>query len=138
MGIFWDHKIFPSWFDSLVNKQVFLSLHVHTGCIFLLNHIDVVIISMFGLSAVDRGFESHSRSVHIIDYKISICCFFVEHPALRSKNKDWFNKSSLPRERFRFMWASSFNKNCNGCCHTHICQNRWLVPIKITSKGKPS
>ena len=27
------------------------------------------------------------------DYKISICCLFTKHTALRSKNKDWLFRS---------------------------------------------
>ena len=44
-------------------------------------------VSVFGSSAIDRGFES--RSGQIKDFKISICCFFAKQAALRRKNKDW-------------------------------------------------
>jgi len=36
---------------------------------------------------VDRGVKL--RSGQTKDYTIGICCFFVEHAALRNKSKDW-------------------------------------------------
>ena len=45
------------------------------------------IVSMFALSAVDRGFEP--RSCQTKDYKIDLCCFSAKHAALTSKNNDW-------------------------------------------------
>jgi len=40
---------------------------------------------------VDRGFES--RSGHTKDYKICICRFSAQHPALRRKSKDWLARN---------------------------------------------
>ena len=42
-------------------------------------------------SAVDRGFEP--RSGHIKDYEIGICCFSVNHAALRRNSKDWLARN---------------------------------------------
>ena len=44
-------------------------------------------VSVLAPSAVDRGFEP--RSGQTKDYKIGICCFSVNHAALRRKSKDW-------------------------------------------------
>ena len=43
------------------------------------NRIGGVIVSVFVLSAVDRG----------VDNNIGICCFSSKYAALRRKNKDW-------------------------------------------------
>jgi hypothetical protein len=45
-------------------------------------------ISVLASSTVDRRFEPQLGQTK--DYKISICCFFAKHTALRSKSKDWF------------------------------------------------
>ena len=50
-----------------------------------------LMVSMFASSEVDRGFEP--RSGHIKDYKIGICCFSSEHPALMKKSKDWLARN---------------------------------------------
>jgi hypothetical protein len=49
--------------------------------------ISGVLVSMPGLSAVDRGFDPHSGQTK--DYKIGLCSFFAKHTALRIKNNDW-------------------------------------------------
>jgi hypothetical protein len=53
-------------------------------------------VSVFALSAVDRGFEP--RSGQTKDYKIGICCFSAKHAALRRKSIDWLarNQNNLP------------------------------------------
>jgi hypothetical protein len=43
-------------------------------------------LSVFGSSAVYRGFEP--RSGQIKDYEIGICCFSFRHAALRSTSND--------------------------------------------------
>ena len=48
-------------------------------------------ISVFVLSAVDRGFEPQSGQTK--GYKIGICCFSAKHAALRRKSKDWFARN---------------------------------------------
>jgi hypothetical protein len=48
-------------------------------------------VSVFASSAVDRGFESRSGQTN--DYKIGICCFSIQHAALRRKSKDWFARN---------------------------------------------
>ena len=53
---------------------------------FIQSRISGVMISVLASSAVDRGFEP--RSGQTKDYKIGICYFFANHPALRRKNKD--------------------------------------------------
>ena len=45
-----------------------------------------VMVSVLASSAVDRGFES--RSGQAKDDKIGMCCFSVEHAALRRNSKD--------------------------------------------------
>ena len=45
-----------------------------------------VMVSVLASSAVDRGFEP--RSGQAKDDKIGICCFSVDHAALRRNNKD--------------------------------------------------
>jgi hypothetical protein len=42
---------------------------------------------LFAWSAVDRGFEPHSGQ--IVDYEISVNCFYAKHTVLRSKSKYW-------------------------------------------------
>jgi hypothetical protein len=42
-------------------------------------------------SAVDRGFGP--RSGQTKDYEIGICCFSVQHAALRRKSKDWLARN---------------------------------------------
>ena len=49
-------------------------------------YISGVMVSVFALSAVDRGFEA--RSGQTKDYEIGICCFSAKHAALRRKSKD--------------------------------------------------
>jgi len=44
-------------------------------------------INMLASSAVDRKFEPWSGQIK--NYRIDICCFFVEHSVLRSKSNDW-------------------------------------------------
>jgi hypothetical protein len=48
-------------------------------------------VSLLASSTVDRGFEP--RSGQTKDYKITICCFFVKHAALRRKSKDWLARN---------------------------------------------
>jgi hypothetical protein len=48
-------------------------------------------VSMFASSEVDRGFKP--RSGQIKDYKIGMCCFSSEHPALMKKSKDWLARN---------------------------------------------
>ena len=48
-------------------------------------------VSVLTSSAVDRGFES--RSGHTKAYAICICRFSAQHPALRSKSKDWLARN---------------------------------------------
>ena len=48
-------------------------------------------VSVFVLSAVDRGFEPWSCQTK--DYKIGICCFSAKNTALRSKSKDWLARN---------------------------------------------
>ena len=59
--------------------------------VFTSNHIDVVMVSVHALRAVDRGVKS--RSGQAIDYKIDICCIYAKHAALRSKSKDWLTRN---------------------------------------------
>ena len=47
-----------------------------------------VMVGVFVLSAVDRGFEP--RSGQTKDYKIGLCCFSANRAALRRKSKDWW------------------------------------------------
>ena len=49
--------------------------------------ISSVMDSVLASSAVDREFEL--RSGQTKDYKIGICCFSLNTPALRRKSKDW-------------------------------------------------
>ena len=51
-------------------------------------------VSMFALSAVDRGFEPWSGPTK--DYKIGICCFSAKHAALMSKSKDCVKRHVHP------------------------------------------
>jgi hypothetical protein len=69
------------------------------------NRIGGVIISVFSLSAVDRGFEPQSGQTK--DYKIGICCFSAKHAALRRKSKDWLarNQDNVSG------WGDMSNKN---------------------------
>jgi hypothetical protein len=55
--------------------------------VFTVDRIGSVMVSMFVLSAVDRGFEPQSGQTK--DFKIGICCFSANHAALRRKSKDW-------------------------------------------------
>ena len=48
-------------------------------------------VSMFAISAVDRGFEHRLGKTK--DYKIGICCFFTKHATLRRKRKDWLARN---------------------------------------------
>ena len=50
------------------------------------NRIGGIMVSLLASSVVYRGFES--RSGQTKDYKIGICCFSVNHTALRRK-RDW-------------------------------------------------
>ena len=61
-------------------------------CLFIMsfNRIGDVMVSVLVSNAVDRGFDP--RSGQTKDYEIGICCFSVQHAALRRKSKDW-----LPR-----------------------------------------
>ena len=52
-----------------------------------MNRIGGVMVSVFTSSAVNCGFELPSGQTK--DYKISICCFYAKHTALRRKSKDW-------------------------------------------------
>ena len=53
--------------------------------------IDYVMVSVFALSAVDRGFEL--RSGQTKDAKIDICCFSAKNLELRRKSKDWLARN---------------------------------------------
>jgi len=55
---------------------------------FCSNRIGDVIVSVFALSAVDRGFQP--RSVQTKHYKIGVCCFPAKNAALMRKRKYWF------------------------------------------------
>ena len=44
-------------------------------------------VSVFVLSAIDRGLERRSGLAK--DYKIGICCCSAKHVVLRRKSKDW-------------------------------------------------
>jgi hypothetical protein len=53
----------------------------------LKNRIDGVMVSVFALSALDRGLEPPSGQT--IDNSIGTCCFSAKNAALRKKSKDW-------------------------------------------------
>jgi hypothetical protein len=48
-------------------------------CIYSINRIGGVMVSVYASSAVDRGFEP--RSCQTKDYEIGICCFSSKHAA---------------------------------------------------------
>jgi hypothetical protein len=62
---------------------------------------------------LECGFESWSPETE--DYKNNICCFSIEHAALRSKNKDWLTQNQDDVSNWRdvytyrllFQWAST-------------------------------
>ena len=66
-----------------------------------LDRISGIMVSMFTLSVVDRGFEP--RSGQTKNYKIGICCFSAKHAALRRKSKtvDWlaWNQNNVSERR---------------------------------------
>jgi hypothetical protein len=51
------------------------------------NHIGGVMVRVLVSSVVGLGFEPQLCQAK--DYRISICCIFVKHTALRSKRKHW-------------------------------------------------
>ena len=55
--------------------------------LYMINHINGVMVRVLASSAVDRGFEQTK------DYKIGICFFSAKHAALRRKRKDWFARN---------------------------------------------
>jgi hypothetical protein len=81
--------------------------------IIIVNRIGGVIISVLASTVIDRGFES--RSGHIKDYKIDICCFSAKHATLKRKSKDWlaWNQDNMSEwgdmciRRLLFQWAST-------------------------------
>ena len=62
-----------------------------SSCYTMCDRIGGLMVSVFTLSAVYRGFEP--RSGQIKDYKIGMCCFFVKHAALRKMSKDWLARN---------------------------------------------
>ena len=58
-----------------------------SSCYTMCDRIGGVMVGVFTLSAVYRGFEP--RSGQTKDYNIGICYFSAKHAALRSKGKDW-------------------------------------------------
>ena len=56
-----------------------------------MNCISGVMLSMFTLSAVDRGFEAWTGQTK--NYETGICCFSPKRAALKSKSKDWLTKN---------------------------------------------
>ena len=44
-------------------------------------------VSLFGLSKVDRWFEPHLRQTNLKDCQIDMCCFSIKQEALWSKNR---------------------------------------------------
>jgi hypothetical protein len=72
-----------------------------------------VMVSMLGLSAVDREFEP--RSGHTKDFKIDMCCFSAKHTTLRRKNTDWLARnqndvsewSDMSTPGLLFQWATT-------------------------------
>jgi len=44
-------------------------------------------VSVLASSVVDYGFQPWSGQTK--NYKISICCFYTKHTALRCKSNDW-------------------------------------------------
>ena len=55
------------------------------------NSMGGVMVSVFALSVVDRGFVPWSGQTK--DYKIGICCFSAKNEALRRKGKDWLARN---------------------------------------------
>ena len=53
--------------------------------------IGSVMVSMLGLSAVDREFEPLSG--HTKDFKIDMCSFSAKHTQLRRKSTDWLARN---------------------------------------------
>ena len=70
----------------------------------------------------DRGFES--RSGQTKDYKISICCFFAKHAALRRKSKDWL---ALDRDNVSEWGEMSLRRLLFQCASTIKIQLSLLV-----------
>ena len=56
-----------------------------------INRIDVIMVNVLALSAVDCGFEPRSGQTN--DNKIGICCFSAKHAALRRNSKDWLARN---------------------------------------------
>jgi hypothetical protein len=55
------------------------------------NPICCVMVSVLGLSAVDRGCEP--RSGQTKDYNIGMCCFSANHAYLRKERKHWLARN---------------------------------------------
>ena len=70
-----SRNYFGRSFDCFVNHNIKM-----------MNHIGGVMVSVLSLCAVDCGFEP--RVGQTKDCKISICCFFAKHAALRRKSKE--------------------------------------------------
>ena len=92
--------------------------------------------SVFGSSAVDRGFEPQSGQTK--DYKIDICCFSAKHAALRKNSKDWLARnqnnvtewSNMSTRGLLFQSTSTIYKNPTQCVglvqsgpHHHLIEN---------------
>ena len=63
-----------------------------------------MMVSVLILSAVDRGFKSHSGQPK--DYKIDIYCFSTKHAALRKKSKDWLARN----QNYVSEWNNMFTR----------------------------
>ena len=63
----------------------FMLTHCSKSC------IGYVMVSVFALSAVGRGYDL--RSGQAKDYNIGICCFSAKHTALKRKCKDWLARN---------------------------------------------
>jgi hypothetical protein len=63
----------------------------------IINIVGRVMVSMFALSTVNRGFEYRSGQPN--DYNIVICCFSGKFAAIRSKSKDLLtrNQNNVPK-----------------------------------------
>ena len=66
------------------------------------NRIDVVMVSVLALSAVDCGFKS--RLGQTKDYKIGICCFSAKLAALKRKSKEWLARNNVSE------WSDMFTR----------------------------
>jgi hypothetical protein len=78
--------------------------------------IGSVIVSVLGLSAVDRGFKS--RSGQTKDYKLVFVAYNTKHAVLKRKNKDWLARnqdnvsewSDMYIRGLLFQWANTMKK----------------------------